>query len=279
MVSRTQSGLETLSSFANEHTIRSEPWSSIAKRFSSAFTKSLKAATGSSFKCSALSATLGKYSLSEACCSEERVAKVFSLEGLDSRGVISLGTKLIYHALEFMLGAKECGTQVKKQITLIESSIAQKLLRLAIKDLDEAIEPSCQGVNLHLEQNAKEHKHSTVVKVTFLLSCDKYSEELILILPCENKAAALFGQNQDNWYYDLERANLRGEVELEARISDPRPRDLAEFFNLKVGDTILLGAPIEDGVELGTKEYVIARGKAGDLRGAIGVSISKLESN
>lgn len=250
-------------------------------QFCISFAKALKSVTGSSFKGTISSTDLGKSNSVETfLASGDGIARAFTLE--ETKGAIKIGPKLIYHSLEFLLGAKGCSQlNVKKQITLIERSIAQKVLKLAIKELSEAV--SCESVQLDPNLTPKQYQqflgpNLSIARIKCLLSCDKYQEELLLILPYERKTAELFGQSSkiQSWYDDLARETLRGEIVLEARICDYGPRDLSEFLQLKAGDTILIGPCANNGVELGQEGFLLARGRAGDLKGSIAISVNEL---
>ena len=228
---------------------------------------------------------------------------VFSLEnptcfsllqsaGLDGNVILDLNPSIIFPMVDRLLGGGKESRQAhpSRPLTEIELRLVSRITRLAIAGLEKAWSSLCE-LKLRVAQVESNPQlvqivppNEVIVLVSFELSMGETRGIMNLCIPF-NTLEPLAGKlSSDTWSaYSKRSVDPRQRLHLETGLSQAKVRlsvqlasttvTAGDVADLAVGDLILTGKPVDQGLEVAVEGRPLFAGRAGRVRGHKAVEI------
>src|SRR3954469_16307930 len=209
------------------------------------------------------------------------ILSVFRAEELDNYGLLTVDSNLIYSIVDVLLGGRRGTAAMRiegRPYTTIESVLVQRMVEVVLADAKAAFEPlTTVTFNLdRLETNPRfaaiARPANAAILVKLRIDMEDRGGRIELLLPyatLEPIRKMLLQQfmgekfGRDNiWESHLATELWTTQMEVRA-VLDEQLVDLQRVLNLKVGDTLMLGATADSPIQLRAGTLSLTRGRMG----------------
>ncbi|MEO6377407.1 MAG: flagellar motor switch protein FliM, partial [Caulobacteraceae bacterium] len=219
------------------------------------------------------------------------ILAVFRAEELDNYGLITVDSNLIYSIVDVLLGGRRGTAAMRiegRPYTTIERMLVQRMVEVVLADAKAAFEPLTQ-VTFNLDRLETNPRFAAIARpanaailVKLRIDMEDRGGRIELLLPyatLEPIRKMLLQQfmgekfGRDNiWEGHLATELWTTQVQVRA-ILDEQQISLQRVLDLKVGDTLMLGATPDSLVELRSGSVFLTRGRMGRRNHNIAVRV------
>lgn len=221
------------------------------------------------------------------------ILAVFRAQQLDNYGLLTVDSNLIYSIVDVLLGGRRGTSAMRvegRPYTTIERTLVQRMIEVVLEDAKSAFAPLTE-VEFDLDRVETNPRFAAIVRpanaailVKLRVDMEDRGGRIELLLPyatLEPIRKMLLQQfmgekfGRDNiWESHLATELWSTKMEVSAVLDEMR-KPLGEVMNLKVGDTLMLDAGPDGGVELRCGSIQLTHGKMGRIGHNIGVRLDK----
>jgi flagellar motor switch protein FliM len=221
------------------------------------------------------------------------ILAVFRARQLDNYGLLTVDSNLIYSIVDVLLGGRRGTSAMRvegRPYTTIERTLVQRMIEVVLDDAKAAFAPLTE-VEFDLDRVETNPRFAAIARpanaailVKLRIDMEDRGGRIELLLPyatLEPIRKMLLQQfmgekfGRDNiWESHLATELWSTKMEVSAVLDEMR-KPLGEVMNLKVGDTLMLDAGPDGGVELRCGAIQLTHGKMGRIGHNIGVRLDK----
>ncbi len=221
------------------------------------------------------------------------ILAVFRAQQLDNYGLLTVDSNLIYSIVDVLLGGRRGTSAMRvegRPYTTIERTLVQRMIEVVLEDAKSAFAPLTE-VEFDLDRVETNPRFAAIARpanaailVKLRVDMEDRGGRIELLLPyatLEPIRKMLLQQfmgekfGRDNiWESHLATELWSTKMEVSAVLDEMR-KPLGEVMNLKVGDTLMLDAGPEGGVDLRCGSIHLTQGKMGRIGHNIGVRLDK----
>ncbi len=221
------------------------------------------------------------------------ILSVFRAVELDNFGLITIDSSLIYSIVDVLLGGRRGTVAMRiegRPYTTIERSLVQQMVEVLLKDMGVAFEPLSK-VQFQLDRLETNPRFAAIARpanaailVRLRVDMEDRGGRVELLLPyatlepirkllLQMFMGEKFGRDTI-WEGHLASELWATKVPLEV-VLDEQHMTLSEVMNFKVGQTILLNAPIDGLVDLRVGGVTLLQGHMGRLGHHVAVRVDR----
>lgn len=221
------------------------------------------------------------------------ILAVFRARQLDNYGLLTVDSNLIYSIVDVLLGGRRGTSAMRvegRPYTTIERTLVQRMIEVVLEDAKSAFAPLTE-VEFDLDRVETNPRFAAIARpanaailVKLRVDMEDRGGRIELLLPyatLEPIRKMLLQQfmgekfGRDNiWESHLATELWSTKMEVSAVLDEMR-KPLGEVMNLKVGDTLMLDAGPDGGVDLRCGSIQLTHGKMGRIGHNIGIRLDK----
>lgn len=221
------------------------------------------------------------------------ILSVFRAEELDNFGLITVDSSLIYSIVDVLLGGRRGTVAMRiegRPYTTIERTLVQQMVEVLLKDMTAAFEPlsPISFVLDRLETNPRfaaiARPANAAILVRLRVDMEDRGGRVELLLPyatlepirkllLQMFMGEKFGRDTI-WEGHLASELWSTTVEIEAVLDEQR-MTLSEIMKLKVGQTLMLNAPIDGTIDLKCGGVTLLEGHMGRMGNNVAIRVDR----
>ena len=222
------------------------------------------------------------------------ILSVFRAEELDNYGLFTVDSNLIYSVVDVLLGGRRGTAAMRiegRPYTTIERNLVQRMIEVVLADLQQAFEPLSKiAFKLdRLETNPRfaaiARPANAAILVKLRIDMEDRGGRIELLLPyatlepirkllLQMFMGEKFGRDTI-WESHLATELWNTEMPINA-VLDEMTMPLDEVMNLKVGQTVMLGATPDSFVEVRCGDIPLVKGRMGRVGNKVAVRVEEI---
>lgn len=221
------------------------------------------------------------------------ILAVFHAEELDNYGLFTVDSNLIYSIVDVLLGGRRGSSAMRiegRPYTTIERTLVQRMIEVIMQDMRAAFEPLAP-VNFALDRLETNPRFAAIARpanaailVKLRIDMEDRGGRTELLLPyatlepirkllLQQFMGEKFGRDSI-WESHLATELWSTKVDIEA-ILDEQSMPLNQVMNLKVGQTLMLGAGPDSRIEMRCRGVPLLTGRMGRVGGNVAVRVDE----
>ncbi len=221
------------------------------------------------------------------------ILAVFRAEQLDNYGLFTVDSNLIYSIVDVLLGGRRGTAAMRiegRPYTTIERMLIQRMIEVVLADAQVAFEPLAK-IDFNLERLETNPRFAAIARppnaailVKLRIDMEDRGGRIELLLPyatlepirkllLQMFMGEKFGRDTI-WEGHLATELWSTQLKLEA-VLDELSMPLSEVMNLKVGQTIMLGAAPDSEIQLKCGDVCLVKGHMGRVGANVAVRVSE----
>src|SRR6266567_442821 len=219
------------------------------------------------------------------------ILSVFRAEELNNYGLLTVDSNLIYSIVDVLLGGRRGTSAMRiegRPYTTIERTLVQRMIEVIMADMCAAFEPLAP-VNFSLDRLETNPRFAAIARpanaailVKLRIDMEDRGGRTELLLPyatlepirkllLQQFMGEKFGRDSI-WESHLATELWSTTVDIDA-ILDEQVMPLHQIMNLKVGDTVMLGATPDSSIELRCRGVPLLTGRMGRIGASVAVRV------